>query len=72
MKGLFLPEAELMGRALAGVTHQPVVLPFLGAAPKTRAGHLVFIVWLSLIPLASKLLFRRRKMHLTGCDPAHC
>lgn len=31
-----LPGAELMGGVAAGATHQPVVLPFLGAAPETR------------------------------------
>lgn len=33
---LFLPGAELMGRAAAGATHQPDVLPFLGAGPEAR------------------------------------
>lgn len=36
MKKNCLPGAELMGGVAAGATHQPVVLPFLGAAPETR------------------------------------
>lgn len=31
-----VPGAELMGGVVAGATHQPVFLPFLGAAPGTR------------------------------------
>jgi hypothetical protein len=36
MKKNYVPGAELMGGVAAGATHQPVFLPFLGAAPGTR------------------------------------
>lgn len=66
-----LPGAELTGWAGPRGPHVRCP-PFPGSWPRD-GGRASGSHWQpSLIPLASELLFRRRKMHLNDCDPARC